>query len=101
MLKSLRPHPNLVSFQGICIQGKDVFLVFEYVASGDLWSYLTKNEIEQSKQYSLLHGIASGMLHLSSEALIHRDLAARNVLLTQLLEPKITDFVCCFFSSFF
>ena len=97
LMKSLRPHPNVVSFQGVCIQEKDVFLVFEYVAAGDLWSYLKKNEIEESKQFSLLHGIASGMLHLTSEGLIHRDLAARNVLLTQHLEPKISDFVRFFF----
>ena len=91
LMKSLRPHPNVVLFQGVCIQNKDVFLVFEYVAAGDLWSYLTNHEIEESNQYSMLHGISSGMLHLSSEGLVHRDLAARNVLLTKYLEPKISD----------
>jgi serine/threonine protein kinase len=46
------------------------------------------------------------MLHLHLENIVHRDLAARNILLTESLEPKISDFVrlkkndnCLTFSS--
>jgi len=32
------------------------------------------------------------MKHLHLEGIIHRDLAARNILLTEALEPKVSDF---------
>jgi serine/threonine protein kinase len=41
----------------------------------------------------MVEGIARGMLHLQLETIVHRDLAARNILLTESLEPKISDFV--------
>jgi serine/threonine protein kinase len=41
----------------------------------------------------IVEGVARGMLHLHLENIVHRDLAARNVLLTEALEPKISDFV--------
>ena len=103
LMKSLRPHSNVVLFQGVCFHESDVYLVFEFVAGGDLWSHLKKQAVDEFKLYHLLHGVASGMLHLSSEGLVHRDLATRNILLTLELEPKIADFVrfgLFFFFSF-
>jgi serine/threonine protein kinase len=44
-------------------------------------------------EHRMMEGIARGMLHLHLENIVHRDLAARNILLTESLEPKISDFV--------
>ena len=53
---------------------------------------LGKVRIDDEKKIQICHGIALGMVHLHAEGIIHRDLAARNILLTQSLQPKVTDF---------
>ena len=38
------------------------------------------------------HQIAAGMAFIAANKMVHRDLAARNVLLSDMMECKITDF---------
>jgi len=93
LMKSLRPHANVVLFQGICIHENRTMIVTEFLPGGDLWSYICNNKtISTPMIIKLLRGIAAGMLHLSTEGIIHRDLAGRNILLTANLEPKVSDF---------
>jgi serine/threonine protein kinase len=77
---------------GICEEPLSV--VTEFVTKGNLFNYMRKHRnMEFELQWKIIVGIARGMLHLHLENIVHRDLAARNVLLTESLEPKITDFV--------
>jgi serine/threonine protein kinase len=91
---SLRSHPNVVLFLGITSPPQPTTIVTEYCSNGSLWTLIAnpENEISVELQYKILLGIAKGMLHLHKENIIHRDLAARNILLTEHLEPKISDF---------
>lgn len=97
LLSALRPHTNIVQFQGACIEpGKPLCIVTEFLAQGDLFNWLRKNDKALASDPKLINriicGIAAGLRHLQSEGIVHRDLAARNVLLSGTLVPKISDF---------
>ncbi|PRP75712.1 Tyrosine kinase specific for activated (GTP-bound) p21cdc42Hs (ISS) [Planoprotostelium fungivorum] len=92
ILQGVRSHPNVVTFMGLTFPPQPLSLVTEFCHGGGLDSYLTKNEIPLESLKPIMRGIALGMNHLHSEGIIHRDLAARNILLTQHLEPKVSDF---------
>jgi serine/threonine protein kinase len=83
---------NVVLLMGICEEPLSV--VTEFLARGSLYSYIRQNtEMPLDLQKKIITGIARGMFHLHLENIVHRDLATRNVLLTESLEPKISDFV--------
>mmetsp|Transcript_19817 Transcript_19817/g.27674 ORF Transcript_19817/g.27674 Transcript_19817/m.27674 type:complete len:892 (-) Transcript_19817:24-2699(-) len=90
LLMKLRPHTNVVQFQGVCLQ--PLCLIYEYLPMGNLYQFVRANEMDLVFQAKILRGIAAGMLHLHSEKIIHRDLAARNILLSGDLIPKVSDF---------
>jgi len=92
ILQTLRAHPNVVMFIGVTFPPQPLSLVTEFCEGGSLYDYLRKNDVDWDRKVKFIQGIALGMLHLHLEKVIHRDLAARNILLTQHLEPKVSDF---------
>jgi serine/threonine protein kinase len=89
LLSKLRPHSNIVTFLGVCLQ--PFCVIFEFLPNGNLRSHLdaSSSKITSSEQLKWFRGIAAGLLHLSYEGIVHRDLAARNILLTASLEGKV------------
>ncbi|XP_056008078.1 uncharacterized protein LOC125667473 isoform X3 [Ostrea edulis] len=91
-------HPNILKFIGVVddnVLGR--FMVLEYCENGPLKEYLKSkrhkvNDEMHEKLYRFACGICKGMNYLASHGVVHRRLAARNVLLTFLLETKITGF---------
>jgi len=94
LMKSIRPHSNVVMFQGISFHEDQILIVAEFLPKGNLWIYVSNasHVLDKPTILNFLRGIAAGMLHLSSEGIVHRDLAARNILLTETLQPKVSDF---------
>ncbi|PRP79478.1 hypothetical protein PROFUN_12604 [Planoprotostelium fungivorum] len=92
ILQGIRSHPNVVSFMGLTFPPQPLSLITEFCHGGGLDSYLTKHQSSLEVLKPITRGIALGMNHLHNEGVIHRDLAARNILLTQHLEPKVSDF---------
>lgn len=93
LMKSLRPHPNVVLLLGVSLPPNPLCIVTEFVENGSLWDYLSSAaKIPLSQKIRFIRGISAGMVHLHSENIIHRDLACRNVLLTRDFDPKISDF---------
>nr|XP_034310664.1 uncharacterized protein LOC117684080 isoform X3 [Crassostrea gigas] len=91
-------HPNVLKFIGVVdddVLGR--FMVLEYCENGQLKEYLKANKHRvndemHEKLYRFACGICKGMNYLASQGVVHRRLAARNILLTFLLETKITGF---------
>jgi len=93
LMCKIRPHSNVVQFQGFCEHGGQIFVVTELCKGGSLFTFLHSGAPMDSKMIlTILTGIASGVNHLHKQGIIHRDLAARNILLTSSMDVKVSDF---------
>lgn len=75
----IRPHPNLVSFIGVCNEDGHLILVTEFCNGGTLFALLHRNKnislsVKQKKK--IMTDVARGMifLHENNTPVIHRDL---------------------------
>uniref|UniRef100_A0A1I7TJ14 receptor protein-tyrosine kinase n=1 Tax=Caenorhabditis tropicalis TaxID=1561998 RepID=A0A1I7TJ14_9PELO len=96
---SMFNHPNILRLIGVALDDTSNFpiIVTEYMANGDLKSFITnqQNEIKMRDLFEFAIDIAEGMNYLHSKKYIHRDLACRNCLLDSLQRVKIADFGLC------
>lgn len=92
-------HKNLVRLVGVCLEGGEHLLVYEYMPNRSLDTILF--DPEKSKQLDwgarcrILNGIARGLQYLHEHSqlkIVHRDLKASNILLDADMKPKISDF---------
>ncbi|KEH38577.1 LRR receptor-like kinase [Medicago truncatula] len=99
MISALQ-HPYLVRLHGCCVEGDQLFLVYEYLENNSLARALFGPEEHQIKldwstRKKICVGIARGLAYLHEESrlkVVHRDIKATNVLLDANLDPKISDF---------
>uniref|UniRef100_UPI00358ED715 BDNF/NT-3 growth factors receptor-like n=1 Tax=Myxine glutinosa TaxID=7769 RepID=UPI00358ED715 len=108
LLTSLQ-HSHIVRFYGICVEGKPLIMLFEYMKHGDLNRFLRchspdipfltespghdrASELSLSQMLYIAVQVASGMVYLASQHFVHRDLATRNCLVGENLLVKIGDF---------
>ncbi|XP_022040052.1 uncharacterized protein LOC110942571 isoform X4 [Helianthus annuus] len=94
-------HPNIVSLLGFCDEGRELILVYEYVAKGSLDDYLGNmdglNNLLWAQRLQICLDIAHGLnyLHTHIEGkpmIIHRDIKSANILLDDNWVAKIADF---------
>ncbi|KAB2616053.1 LRR receptor-like serine/threonine-protein kinase [Pyrus ussuriensis x Pyrus communis] len=99
MISALQ-HPHLVNLYGCCIDGNQLYLVYEHMENNSVSHALFGAEESQLKldwptRHNICVGIAKGLAYLHEESslkVIHRDIKATNVLLDTHLNPKISDF---------
>ncbi|XAR55651.1 Non-specific serine/threonine protein kinase [Bertholletia excelsa] len=94
-------HKNVVKLYACLMRGGSSFLVFEYMANGNLFQALHqqtkggKPELDWYQRYRIALGAAKGLAYLHhdcSPPIIHRDIKSTNILLDEDYEPKIADF---------
>ncbi|XP_037450874.1 probable serine/threonine-protein kinase PBL28 [Triticum dicoccoides] len=90
-------HPNLVCLFGYCDDGSDQYLVYEYCANGNLAQNLLRSDsvLSWPTRVKILRDCASVLrfLHTHSDGcIVHRDIKLTNILLTEDMEPKLSDF---------
>ncbi|KAM4106300.1 hypothetical protein ACB094_04G056000 [Castanea mollissima] len=90
-------HVNLVRLKGFCAQGRQRFLVLEYMNRGSLGSTLFGNGpvLEWRERLKIAIGTARGLAYLHSgceHRIIHCDVKPENILLNDNLNVKISDF---------
>ncbi|CAN1729544.1 Probable receptor-like protein kinase At2g42960, partial [Linum perenne] len=90
-------HPNLVCLFGCCIHGSDRYLVYEFCSAGNLAQHLLRKEsaLSWERRVKILKGCALGLRYLHhyiDGCIVHRDIKLTNILLTEELEPKLSDF---------
>ncbi|CAM8909365.1 unnamed protein product [Rhodiola kirilowii] len=100
MISALQ-HLHLVKLYGCCIEGKQLFLIYEYMSNNSLARALfadfedSEFHLDWATRYRICIGIARGLAYLHEESvlkIVHRDIKATNVLLDTDLTPKISDF---------
>ncbi|KAF6166884.1 hypothetical protein GIB67_020318 [Kingdonia uniflora] len=106
LLSKLR-HPNLVSLLGHCIDGGErddvsvnrVFLIYEYVHSGNLYTYLSENNPEKvlkwSERLTVVIGIGRAVHFLHTGTIpgfFNNQLKTNNILLDENRIAKLSDY---------
>ncbi|KAF8025493.1 hypothetical protein BT93_F2359 [Corymbia citriodora subsp. variegata] len=94
-------HRNILKLYACLMKGGSSFLVFEYMANGNLFQALHRQikdgrpELDWFQRYRIAVGAAKGIAYLHhdcSPPIIHRDIKSTNILLDEYYEPKIADF---------
>ncbi|XP_010928440.1 G-type lectin S-receptor-like serine/threonine-protein kinase LECRK2 [Elaeis guineensis] len=89
-------HKNLVRLLGFCNEGTERFLVYEFLSTGPLKSFLFRSiRLKWNQRVQVALGIARGLLYLHEECgtqIIHCDIQPRNILLDDNFVAKISNF---------
>ncbi|XP_048324711.2 probable receptor-like protein kinase At2g42960 [Ziziphus jujuba] len=90
-------HPNLVCLFGCCIEGDEHYLVYEYCSQGNLAQHLLRKDtaLTWARRVRILRDCALALRflhHYIDGCIVHRDIKLTNILLTDNLEPKLSDF---------
>ncbi|XP_041368825.1 uncharacterized protein LOC121383106 isoform X2 [Gigantopelta aegis] len=92
-------HPNILRFFGAVVDNDELgpIIILEYCETGQLDQWLTKQQGKTTddtieKMQRIAMEIAQAMEYLTSRGIVHKKLAARNVLLTFILQAKVTGF---------
>lgn len=92
LLKAMR-HPNIIQLYEIIETPKQLYLIMEYAAHGELFDYIVLHKrVDETIALKLFRQIISGMAYLHSQNIIHRDLKPENLLLDSNDNIKIVDF---------
>ncbi|CAJ1936163.1 unnamed protein product [Sphenostylis stenocarpa] len=90
-------HRNLVKFIGWCHKKNDLFLIYEYMPNGSLFSHLFRGEsiLAWNVRYNIALGLASALFYLQEEwekCVLHRDIKSCNIMLDSNFNAKLGDF---------
>ncbi|XP_074278359.1 probably inactive leucine-rich repeat receptor-like protein kinase At5g48380 isoform X2 [Silene latifolia] len=96
-------HQNLVPLLGYCVAKKEKFLVYRYMANGNLYDQLhpsdpeaiTPEILEWPIRLKIAIGAAKGlawMHHNCNPRILHRNISSKCILLDENFDPRLSDF---------
>ncbi len=88
-------HPNIVSLKHTSLRQDPPFVVYEYVAGGDLFAWMAARDGKPPSQVdvlAILFQIASALGYAHRNDIVHRDIKPGNVLLGTDGKVKVVDF---------
>ncbi|XP_047965608.1 MDIS1-interacting receptor like kinase 2-like [Salvia hispanica] len=92
-------HRHIVKLFGFCLHQRSMFLIYDYMERGSLFSVLKYDdeavELNWKKRVNVVKGIASAlsyMHHDCSPPILHRDVSSSNILLDSEFEGCLSDF---------
>ncbi|KAL5053607.1 hypothetical protein RYX36_034289 [Vicia faba] len=85
-------HLNIIQFKEVFLTPRDIAIVMEYAASGDLFDYISSHgKLNEDEARYFFQQLVSGVSHCHDMEICHRDLKLENTLLNGKL-IKICDF---------
>ncbi|XP_042035925.1 MDIS1-interacting receptor like kinase 2-like [Salvia splendens] len=98
LLSQIR-HRNIVKLLGFCLHQRSMFLIYDYMDRGSLFSVLKDDdeavELNWKKRANVVKGIANALSYLHhdcSPPILHRDISSNNILLDSKFEGCLSDF---------
>lgn len=86
-------HPHIIRLYEVIETHTDIYVVMEYVKSGELFDYIVeKGRLQEAEARRFFQQIISGVEYCHRNMIVHRDLKPENLLLDSKLNIKIVDF---------
>ncbi|KAK2360024.1 putative leucine-rich repeat receptor protein kinase [Trifolium repens] len=92
-------HKNIVKLYGFCLHKRVMFLIYQYMEKGSLFSVLYDDveamEFNWRKRLNIVKGVAFALSYLHhdcSPSIVHRDVSSNNILLNSDWQPTVSDF---------
>ncbi|GAA0143219.1 non-receptor serine/threonine protein kinase [Lithospermum erythrorhizon] len=86
-------HPHIIRLYEVVETPSDIYVVMEYVKSGELFDYIVeKGRLQEDEARKFFQQIISGVEYCHRNMVVHRDLKPENLLLDSRSNVKIADF---------
>ncbi|KAI3871081.1 hypothetical protein MKW92_039475 [Papaver armeniacum] len=86
-------HPHIIRLYEVIETPSDIYVVMEYVKSGELYDYIAeKGRLQEDEARNFFQQIISGVEYCHRNMVVHRDLKPENLLLDSKYNVKIADF---------
>jgi len=86
-------HPHIIRLYEVIETQTDIYVVMEYVKSGELFDYIVeKGRLQEDEARTFFQQIISGVEYCHRNMVVHRDLKPENLLLHSRGNVKIADF---------
>ena len=86
-------HPHIIKLYEVIETKDDIYLVMEYVKSGELFDYIVeKGRLVEDEARKYFQQIISGVEYCHRNMVVHRDLKPENLLLDSRGNIKLADF---------
>ncbi|KAG8384667.1 hypothetical protein BUALT_Bualt04G0141800 [Buddleja alternifolia] len=86
-------HPHIIRLYEVVETPSDIYVVMEYVKSGELFDYIVeKGRLHEEEARIFFQQIISGVEYCHRNMVVHRDLKPENLLLDSKRNVKIADF---------
>ncbi|KAK6128843.1 hypothetical protein DH2020_037409 [Rehmannia glutinosa] len=86
-------HPHIIRLYEVVETHSDIYVVMEYVKSGELFDYIVeKGRLHEEEARIFFQQIISGVEYCHRNMVVHRDLKPENLLLDSKCNVKIADF---------
>ena len=90
-------HPNIIKLYDVFENEKFIYIIMEYCAGGDLFSYIEKRgfKLKEERAAEIIHKLCTTVYFLHQYGIVHRDLKPENILMTDDTENadiRLVDF---------
>ncbi|KAK1286529.1 SNF1-related protein kinase catalytic subunit alpha KIN10 [Acorus calamus] len=86
-------HPHIIRLYEVIETPSDIYVVMEYVKTGELFDYIVeKGRLQEDEARGFFQQIISGVEYCHRNMVVHRDLKPENLLLDSKRNVKIADF---------
>lgn len=92
ILRSLPPHPNIVTFLGTCLISGCESQILTLAKTDMLEMLLANNDISDETALGMVVGLLSGTAHVHRCGIMHGDIKLDNVLLDERMCVRLADF---------
>ena len=77
-------HPNIIKLYDVFENEKLIYIIMEYCAGGDLFSYIEKRgfRLKEERAAEIIHKLCTAVYFLHQYGIVHRDLKPENILMT-------------------